>query len=64
MIEACILVVDKYRRNHLTHIAHLTTTGHNDGSRRDNLVAVRILLGQRKRILTCWNVHTDSAAEV
>ena len=48
MIEACILIINKYWRNHLTHIAHLTTTGHNDGSWRDNLVAVRILLGQRK----------------
>ena len=48
MVETCILVINNYWRNHLTNIAHLTATGHNDGSRRDNLVTIRILLGQRK----------------
>ena len=48
MIEACVLIINKYWRNHLTNIAHFTTAGNNDGSWRDNLVSIRILLGQRK----------------
>ena len=43
MIETGVFVVHQYR---LAHIAHLAAGAHNHRTRRDNLLAVGILLGE------------------
>ena len=48
MIDVALLIVHKYWRNYLTNITYLTTARHDDRSWRDNLVSIRILLGQRE----------------
>ena len=44
VIERCVLVVDNDRRHHLADVAHLTAGADDDRSRRDDLLAVGVLL--------------------
>ena len=46
MIEARVLVVNENWTNHLLNIRNLTTGTYDNGTRSDDLLAVRILLGQ------------------
>ena len=64
MIDRRILVVHYHRRYHLAHVAHFAAARHDDSSRRDDLLAVRILLRERQRVLSCRHVDVESAAEV
>ena len=52
------------RRNNLLHVAHLSAAGYDDGTRRDNLLAVGVLLCHTQRVLTCGNVNLQLAAEI
>ena len=64
MIERRILVVDQYRRDNLTNIAYLATACNDDCSRRNNLLAVRILLGKREGIFSRRYINLKCTAEV
>ena len=46
-----------YRRDNLPNITHLSTCTDNDSSRSNNLVAVRIFLCHRQRVLTRRHVN-------
>ena len=64
MIERTVLVVNSNGRHYLADIAHLTASTDDDCSRRDNLLAVGILLTQRQGVLTSRHIHMKGAAEI
>ena len=64
MVKGGMLVVFHHRTHHLADVAHFTASTHNDGSRRDNLLTVGILLSQRQRVLTGGYVDMQLTAEV
>ena len=64
MIERTVLVVNSYGRHHLADIAYLTASTDDDCSRRDNLLAVGILLTQRQGVLTSRHIHMQGTAEI
>ena len=64
MIERSVLVVDENRAYHLADVGNLASSAYDDGSWRDNLLAVGILLCQRQRVFTCRNIDVEVAAEV
>ena len=47
VVDAGVLVVHQYGADHLLDVAHLTACRDDDRSRRDNLLAVEVLLAQR-----------------
>ena len=64
VIERGALVVDHHGRDHLAHVAHLAAGADDDRSRRDDLLAVGVLLRQRQRVLARGHVDMQGAAEV
>ena len=64
MIESGVFVVDEDGGDHLADVAHLATTCHDDRARRDDLLAIGILLAQGQGVLAGRHIHADGAAEV
>ena len=64
VVERRVLVVHHHGRHHFLDVAHLAAAGHDDGARRDNLLAVGILLAQRERVLARGYIDAELAAEV
>ena len=64
MIDAGIFVAQQHGAHHLLDILHLAAGTHDDCSRRDNLLAIGILLAQRERVFSGRHVDVQVAAEV
>ena len=64
MIDRSVLFIDKYRRHYFLDIRNFTACADDDRSRRDDLLAVGVLLTQRERVLTCRHVDMQVAAEI
>ena len=64
MIEAAVLVVHHHGADHFLDVRHLAAGTDDDGTRRDDLLAIGILLAQRQRVFTCRHVDMQVATEV
>lgn len=64
MVESGVLVVDEDGGDNLADVAHLATTRHDDRARRDDLLAIGILLAQGEGVLAGRHIDADGAAEV
>ena len=59
-----MLVVDKDGTDYLADVGDLTAGTDNNSTRRDDLLAIGILLTQREGVLTCRHVDVQVTAEI
>ena len=64
MIESGVFVVDEDGGAHRADVGHLAPTCHDDRARRDDLLAIGILLAQGQGVLAGRHIDADGAAEV
>ena len=64
MIDFAVGLIDHNRTHHFAHIIDFTTCTHNDGTWRNHLLSVRILLSHGEGVLTSGDVDVKFAAEI
>ena len=64
MVQRTATVVFDDRRNHLLDVRNLTASAHNNCSRRNDFLAIGILLRERQRVFSCRHVDMQLAAEI